>query len=229
MKAFLSALMVLMAAVPLQAQVGHEPAKSPYEDLEYSQELTPLVGWLRTRHDPAGVAPRSAPLFGVRYELSLTGPLALTSDLVHSTSSRDVIEPTRVAAKRAAGTEGAGVTAFDLGFALNLTGRKSWHALVPQVRAGLGFVSSRAKDDSSGFSFGTPFAFSLGGGLKFVPVGGRLQFRADVTDRIFKLSYPDSYYRLASDNTAVLPRTTASSFYTHHTALTVGVSYRFAR
>ena len=229
MKVFLSALLVLACATPAIAQVGHVPEKSPYEDLEYSQELTPLMGWLRTRHDPAGVAPKSAPMFGLRYELSLTGPLALTADLVHSTSSRDVIEPTRVAAKRAEGTQGAGVTAFDVGFAMNLTGRKSWHALVPQVRAGVGIVSSRAKDDSSGFAFGTPFAFSLGGGLKFVPVGGRLQFRADVTDRIFKLSYPDAYYRLASDNTAVLPRTTASSFYTHHTAFTVGVSYRFAR
>lgn len=229
MKAFLCTLLVFVSVLPLEAQVGHDPAKSPYEDLEYSQELTPLFGWLRARHDPAGVAPKSAPVFGVRYELSLTGPLALTADLVHSTASRDVIEPTHVAAKRAEGTQGAGVTAVDVGFAMNLTGRKSWHALVPQVRAGLGFVSSPAKDDSSGFAFGTPFAFSLGGGLKFVPVGGRLQFRADVTDRIFKLSYPDSYYRLASDNTAVLPRTTASSFYTHHTAFTVGVSYRFAR
>ena len=93
----------------------------------------------------------------------------------------------------------------------------------------MGVVHSGAQDDSSGFSFGTPFAFSVGGGLKFVPAKGRLQVRADVTDRIFKLSYPDSYYRLATDNTAVLPATTSKSFYTHHTALTVGVSYLFGR
>jgi hypothetical protein len=112
--------------------------------------------------------------------------------------------------------------------ALDLTGRKSWHHLVPQLRGGLGVVSSRAKDDSSGYSFGTPFAFTFGGGLKFVP-GGRFQLRADVTDRVFKLSYPDSYYRKASDNTSVLSDPTPRSFYTHHTALTVGVSYLFGR
>ena len=66
-------------------------------------------------------------------------------------------------------------------------------------------------------------------GVKYVPTGRRFQIRADVTDRIFKLDYPDAYYRLASDNTAVLPGSTAKSFYTHHTALTVGVSYLFAR
>ena len=112
--------------------------------------------------------------------------------------------------------------------ALDLTGRKSWNHLVPQLRGGLGVVSSSAKDDSSGFSFGTPFAFTFGGGLKFVP-GGRLQLRADVTDRVFKLNYPDSHYRKASDNTSVLSDPTPRSFYTHHTALTVGVSYLFGR
>jgi hypothetical protein len=110
---------------------------------------------------------------------------------------------------------------------MNLTGRKSWHHIVPQVRAGIGVVHSSAQD-TLGFSFGTPFAFSFGGGLKLVP-GGRVQFRADITDRVFKLSYPDAYYRLASDNTAVLDAQTARSFYTHHAALTVGVSYLFSR
>ena len=101
------------------------------------------------------------------------------------------------------GTESAPIYAADLALAVDLTGRKSWRRLVPQLRAGLGVVSSRAQDDSSGFSFGTPFAFTFGGGLKFVP-GGRLQLRMDVTDRVFKLSYPDPYYRKASDNTTVL-------------------------
>jgi hypothetical protein len=170
-------------------------------------------------------------MLGARYELSLTGPLALSADVSRSMSKRDMINPIRPAATRFLGTTNAPVYTADVALALNLTGRKSWHHLVPQLRAGVGLVhsASASADDSTGYRFGTPFAFSLGGGLKFVPAGGRLQFRADVTDRIFKLSYPDAYYRLASDNTAVLPRTTSSSFYTHHTALTVGVSYLFRR
>lgn len=229
MKAILFGIVTLFVALPLSAQVGHEPAKSPYVDLDYSQEVSLLFGYLRARHDPAGVAPQSAPMIGIRYELGLTGPLALSTDLTRSSSRRNVLEPTRIASQRDLGTEAAAVYALDVALAVNLTGEKSWHNIVPQVRAGLGLVSSSAKDDSSGFSFGTPFAFSIGGGLKFVPNGGRLALRADVTDRIFKLSYPDSYYRLATDNTAVLPRTTSSPFYTHHTALTVGVSYLFRR
>jgi hypothetical protein len=227
-KAFLFGAVALFAAVPVAAQVGHEPASSPYTDLEYSQELTPFVGYVKTRHDPAGVAPKSAPTFGLRYELALVGPLALSSEVTGTFSNRDVIDPSKPAAQRSLGTQSASVYSADLALAMNLTGRKSWHHLVPQIRGGLGVVSSNAKDETSGFAFGTPFAFTFGGGVKLVP-GGRLQLRADLTDRVFKLSYPDSYYRLASDNTAVLDAQTARSFYTHHLGLTVGVSYLFAR
>lgn len=228
MKAFLFGVVALLAALPAAAQVGHEPAESPYTDLEYRQELTWLLGYVKARHDPAGVAPKSALMTGVRYEINLTGPLAFSSEITRTFSAREVLDPAKPRATRSLGTESGPVYSADVALALNLTGRKSWHHVVPQVRAGLGAVSSGAKDESSGFSFGTPFAFIFGGGLKFVP-GGRWQLRADVTDRVFKLSYPDSYYRLASDNTAVLDAQTPRSFYTHHAALTVGVSYLFSR
>lgn len=228
MKAFLFGVVALLAALPAAAQVGHDPEHSPYRDLEHKQEITWLVGYLRARHDPAGVEPRSAAMTGVRYEINLVGPLAFSADLVRGSSERTKLDPAKPLASRVVGTETTPVYAADLALALDLTGRKSWNHLVPQLRGGLGVVSSRAKDDSSGFSFGTPFAFNFGGGLKFVP-GGRLQLRADVTDRVFKLSYPDSYYRKASDNTSVLADPTPRSFYTHHTALTVGVSYLFGR
>ena len=229
MKALLFGVTALLLALPAAAQVGHEPAKSPYEDLEFNQELGVLFGYTRMRHDPASIAPRSAPSVDLRYEWSLVGPLALSSDVGMAFANRDQIDPSLPAATRTSRNRAATVTAADLALALNLTGRKSWHHLVPQIRGGLGFVHSPAADDSSGFSFGSPFAFTLGGGLKFVPATGRVQLRVDVTDRIFKLAYPDAYYRLASDQTSVLDVSTPRSFYTHHTALTIGVSYLFAR
>ncbi|MEP6999135.1 MAG: hypothetical protein ABI969_01570 [bacterium] len=228
-KALLFAVTALLASVPASAQVGHEPAKSPYVDLEYAQEFTLLGGYVRTRHDPAAIAPQNFPMLGMRYEIRLTGPLAASADIIGGSATRDPIDPLKPAATRKLGSVSNGVLVADAALAMNLTGERSWHSLVPQLRAGVGVVSSRAKDDSSGFSFGTRFAFVIGGGVKFVPAGQRFQIRADVTDRIFKLDYPDAYYRLASDNTAVLPGSTAKSFYTHHTALTLGLSYLFGR
>lgn len=221
-------LCAVLLARPALAQVGHEPERSPYRDLEYTQELTLLSGWMKTRHDPAGIAPNSFPVIGARYEWSLTGPLALSADVVGGATHRNVIDPLKPAATRQAGTQNSRELAADLAVVMNLPGARSWHSMVPQVRAGVGVVHNGASDDSTGFAFGTPFAFSFGGGVKYVP-NGRVQFRVDLTDRIFKLNYADAYYRAASDNTSVLSSSTARSFYTHHTALTVGLSYLFAR
>jgi len=229
-KAIFCGVVALLMAVPAAAQVGHEPEDSPYRDLQHRQEITLLGGWVKARHDPAGVAPQSAPMVGVRYEFNLAGPLSLSSDITSMFANRDVIDPAKPKAQRIPRNEAATVYAADIALAMNLTGRKSWHHLVPQVRGGIGLLRSSAADDSSGFRFGTPFAFSFGGGLKLVPGRtGRVQLRADFTDRLFKLSYPDSYYRLASDNTAVLDRSTAKSFYTHHAVFSVGLSYLFGR
>ena len=230
MKALYCGVVALLVAIPASAQVGHEPESSPYRDLDYKQEITLLGGWVKAQHDPAGVAPQSAAMVGARYELNVAGPLSLSSEITSMFANRDVIDPSKPLAQRVPRSEGANVYSIDFALAMNLTGRKSWHHLVPQVRGGLGFLQSSAADDSSGFSFGTPFAFTLGGGLKLVPGQRRhLQLRADLTDRIFKLSYPDAYYRLASDKTAVLDPSTAKSFYTHHVAFTLGVSYLFGR
>ena len=230
LKTLLAAAFALLVMVrPALAQVGHMPDRSPYLDLDYNQELTLLGGYLRARHDPAGVAPLSRSTVGLRYELRLAGPLSFDANVIAGGGNRTVVDPLKPATTRNRGTVSNAVVAGDLGLALNLTGARSWHHLVPQISAGVGGVSSKARDDSSGFAFGTRFAFVVGGGVKYVPTGSRFQLRADVTDRIFKLDYPDAYYRLASDNTAVLPGSTAKSFYTHHTAFTVGVSYLFAR
>src|SRR5260221_60679 len=77
--AFLCAVVLVQPAL---AQVGHEPERSPYRDLEYSQELTLLSGWMKARHDPAGIAPNGFAMLGARYEWTLTGPLALSADVL---------------------------------------------------------------------------------------------------------------------------------------------------
>ncbi len=227
MKALSFAALALLVASPASAQVGPEPEASPYRDLEYRQELTAYGGYASARVDPAGVAPQSAPVAGLRYELYLAGPVSLTSDLSGMFSERTVLDPTKPRAQRVIGTETAPVYGLDVGIALGLTGRKSWHHVAPQIRAGIGVVHSQAADDTTGYKFGTPFAISLGGGLKLVG-RGRLQVRADVGTRLFKQKYPDAYYRTTSDNTAVLVDT-PRSVWTRHSLLTVGVSVLFDR
>ena len=227
MKVFSFAALALLVAFPLRAQVGHDPESSPYRDLEYRQEFTPYGGWARARVDAAGVTPQSAAIAGLRYELYLAGPVSLTGDFSTMFSERTIIDPAKPRATRVVGKEKSPVYGVDLGIALGLTGRKSWHHLVPEIRSGVGVLVNSAADVLDGYKFGTPFALSFGAGLKFV-AGSRLQLRADVGERLFKQKNPESFYTKASDNTAVLtdsPR----SYWTNHGLLTLGASFLFDR
>jgi hypothetical protein len=227
-KAPLFGLLALLVALPMSAQqVGFPPAQSPYRDLEYKQEFSPYGGWATASNDAAQVLPQSASIFGLRYQIRLGGPVSFDADFSRMGSSRNVVDPTQVAGKRIIGTTDAAVYGVNAGIALALTGKKSWHHLVPEVRGGVGVVTSETKDDASGWTFGTPFAFTFGGGLKFVTLG-RLQLRADVTERLYKQKYPDSFYQASSDNTSLLT-TQSRSFYTNQTLWTVGASLLFDR
>jgi len=227
-KALLFGLLALLVALPMSAQqVGFPPAQSPYRDLEFKQELSPYGGWANASNDAAGVLPQSASIFGLRYQIRLGGPVSFDADFSRMGASRNVVDPTQIAGKRILGTTDAAVYGVNVGVALGLTGKKSWHHMVPEVRGGVGLLSSEAKDDASGYSFGTPFAFTFGGGLKFVS-RGRFQMRADATERLYKQKYPDSFYKNSLDGTALLT-TQARSFWSNQTLLTVGASLLFDR
>jgi hypothetical protein len=225
------ALAAVAAAAPGAAsQVGHTPEESPYADLVYRHEVTTFTGYLNTRRDPAGVAPRSGPLAGVRYALYLGGPAHLTARVAYARSERTVLDPLEPAVSRVV-LPAANVRLLlgDVGVAMSLTGFKSWNRLVPEVNAGLGFVSDfRTQGDVGGFSFGTRFALTLGAGVRYVP-SGRFQLRVDVTDNLYRIAYPDLYYRTASDRTAILEPDQEKSLWTHNPSITLGVSYLFWR
>jgi hypothetical protein len=95
---------------------------------------------------------------------------------------------------------------------------------VPMVSGGLGIVTNLRGTDAGGFRFGTKFAFSMSGGIRWTP-GGRLQLRADVTDRLYRISYPETYFVQPEGGTAVLNRADANSNWAHNRVFTFGLSY----
>ena len=227
----LSITVACFAAAPaLGAQVGHVPQRSPYIDIEYRQEATVFGGYYNAGTDQVGVAPGSGPLFGFRYDLRLGGPAALTTKFMYVSSQRDVIDPRRPKASRVV-QAGASWPVYmaDVGIALNLTGQRSYRRIVPFLTTGLGIATDfKGAADVGAWRFGTPFALSLGGGVKWVPAG-KLQVRADVTDQLYQIKYPNSYYVTASDGTSVLSGNAAKSDWTSNFGLSIGVSYLFFR
>lgn len=220
---------VLLAPAAAGAQrVGYPPEASPYRDVPYRQELTVFGGWFAAQADPAGVAPRSGPLTGLRYEIRVGGPANFYARLAGAFSERTVVDPAQPEATRRT-DESTTLYLADLGIALNLTGQKSWHNLVPVVSGGVGLASDFQSRDVGGYRFGTPFAIALGGGIRYVP-GGNFQLRVDVTDHLYQIRYPNSYFTpQAAGLTPVLPATQSQNMWRHNAALTIGASWLFAR
>jgi hypothetical protein len=217
-------------AAPLAAQVGHVPQRSPYIDLEYRQEATLFGGYYNAGTDFVGVAPQSGPMVGLRYDLRLGGPAALTSRLAYVSSQRTVIDPRRPASTRIVERDAAWpIYLADVGISINLTGQRSYRRFVPFVTTGLGVATDfKGGADVGAWRFGTPFALSFGGGIKWVPAGN-FQARVDFSDQLYQVKYPASYYITASDGTSVLTLDDPKNDWTSNFGLSFGLSYLFFR
>jgi len=229
LKYFAGAIALAFSVATAGAQVGHLPANSPFVDLENGHELTLFAGTFSAGSDPVGVAPRSGPMFGLRYEKTIGGPASLVARYARVSSERFAIDPTKTGAAAQLGRVDVGLNLLDVSLALNLTGQKSWHSLVPVVTVGAGVGACSCSVDLDPYKFGTPFAFSFGGGLRYVP-GGRFQLRVDVTDYLYQLKYPNAYFVVpAAGAPPAAPPKQAKSFWKNNPAITVGASYLFFR
>ena len=228
MKHLLSAAALLFVAATAGAQVGHLPQTSPYRDVEISQELTLFGGHYSAGKDALGVVPHSGPMFGIRYEKHVGGPAFITGRWSHVNSERLAIDPTRTGAAAQLGMKNVSLNIYDVSIALNVTGQRSFHHIVPVVNFGLGLASCGCTVESDPYKFGTPFAFSFGGGLRYVP-GGRFQMRLDWNDYLYQLKYPAEYYVNTTGTGAAAPPAQARSFWKNNGAFTLGASLLFFR
>lgn len=224
----------LAAASSAGAQVGYEPARSPFVDLEHKQELSLVAGQYLAKRDPAGVAPTDGPMLGLLYAWRAGGPAVLTAELGYVAAERHVLDPLQPVATRDLGARSWPLYTADLGLAVSLTGSKSYHRLVPTIKAGLGLVSDlKSEPDIGDYKFGTRFAFNWGGGVRWVP-GGRWGFRADVNNHLHTIAYPEKYFTPQTPTggnpvPAILGTGVSKSRWTNNTALTIGLSYLFSR
>ena len=166
---------------------------------------------------------------GIRYEITVGGPVQLVTRFARANSKRNVIDPTKPEGTRSLGSAEWPVYLADAGFSLNLTGQRSWHGVVPLVYLGAGVASDAGKKvEADPYRLGTTFAILYAAGLRIVP-GGRLQIRADAGTHMYQIKYPAAYFIKASDDTQVLPDSQSKSFWKRNQAYTLGISYLLFR
>lgn len=223
-----SALASALMSAPLAAQtvVGHVPPASPYRDVRPAQHITILGGYFNTQHDEIGATPRSGALFGIRYDLPVSGPAEFYARGRRVSSHRLAFDPTLPAAARSLGDQSVPLYIVDLGFALNLTGQKSWHHVIPVIGVGLGIAS--ASQPSTGgkdpYKFGTQFAITADAGLRIVP-GNSYELRLMVGNTLYQNHYPAGYYVApASASAPLLSAGTPTSGYRSNLSYTAGLA-----
>ena len=228
MKKVLATALLALAPISLSAQVGHLPTASPFRDVPYRHEFATYSGWYSGAEGSAGVGPQAGPIVGARYAIRIGGPAYFSVHAGHAFSKRDVIDPLNPPETRHLGTKDVGLLLLDAGITINLTGQKSWHGVIPFTRFGIGVAANvGGRRDPANFTIGTPFALVLGTGVRVTP-GGRWSLRFDVSDHLFRLSYPDTYGAIPQGGGApVLAGKTSE--WKHNGVFSIGASYLISR
>ncbi|HEX9631806.1 MAG TPA: hypothetical protein VGA02_05010 [Gemmatimonadales bacterium] len=223
--------LALLSTTPLAAQVGHDPARSPYRPILARTSIGAVGSSIWGSSGTIGVGPTDGLGGGLRFEMRLTGPTDVFASATWSRLQRLVADPKAPADSQFSGPVHMGVLVAETGLLVLLAGDKTWNGLAPYVGANLGLgFGAGVLQDTSGYSFSAKFVsgpllgarFYLGQSA-YLRVEGRLQF--------WKLSYPTSYFlapERAPDDPPVLdPVVMSDSEWTSHPTLVIGLGYAF--
>ena len=217
-------LAVIVGTGTVSAQVGHDPSRSPYEDVRTSQALVLSAGYLAGSAGSAGVGPTNGVLAGARFEINIGGPGVAMLGASAANLDRLIIDPELGPETRIQGTVKQSVLLFDAGFLLVLTGKKTWRRLAPYVGASLGLaLGGRVPADTvSGFTFSSNFHIGPHLGVRW-HVSDRLSWRIEIRNVLWRLSYPPEFFSLPED--PVLDDPTKRREWAHHPSLSFAFGY----
>jgi len=190
----LPGLLVVTVTVPLAAQVGHDPAHSPYRDLRYSQFVSATAGYMFGSGGQLAIGPHRGTFYGLRHEFLADRPLSIALSAGYAQLERKVANlQTTNPDLRITGPIRNNVTFAEGVLQLNLTGGKTWHNLAPYASAGIGLAFAQSvPSDSSGYRLRTKFYVAPAVGVR-VFLSRRLFVRLEARSVFWNLSYPATY------------------------------------
>ncbi|MBI4419196.1 MAG: hypothetical protein HY560_00060 [Gemmatimonadetes bacterium] len=211
------------------AQVGHAPERSPYRDLRAKQAASAIAGYVWGSGGVAKVGPTNGRLFGVRYDRQVGTAADILIGLSYGRFQRYRVDPAQPVATRTSGPEDEDIAMMEAGVSLVLTGRKSWHGLVPYVGTGVGVAFDvQLAEDISTYSFGTKGLLIPHLGVKWFPVQA-LAVKLEGRSYFWRLSYPTQFFLPPTglDVPPVLTAEDPTAEWTMHPTLILAVGYTF--
>jgi hypothetical protein len=192
-------LLVILALLPLRVRA--QEINSPYRFIETRQSAMVFGGYLATSRGTLEIGPESAPIFGGRYDLIVSGPFALEAEIGRFSSTRMVWDTVAAdTTRRVIGEVDFGAITALAALRFNLTGARTYHRLLPYLLFGLGAViettsESAIEEDLNSdlkLDYGTSFAGMLGGGIELLTESG-FGVRLDARNILWKLKTPRAF------------------------------------
>lgn len=221
----------LLAPASLTAQVGYDPAHSPFRPIVARTSLTAIGGYLGGSAGIILIGPSDGWFMGLRYEMRLTGPTDASLTVSRGEFERFIPNPNAPKDSAYTGPVKQSVIFVDAGLQILLTGDKSWNRMAPYIGAtlGLGF-GSNVPADSSGFKYNTKFISGPVAGLRFYPVGG-LTIRLEGRLVFWRLRYPQGFFsnpvRAPTDPPLIDPKVESDTDWTAHPTVLIGLGWAF--
>ena len=225
----------LLTAQPpnrLAAQVGHDPASSPYHDILLHPGPVFFFGHLGADRGSADAGTSNARTFGARYELPAGHAVQFQFTGAFLQGDRFIIDPRAdsSSAERRTGPYKSDLGLVEIGMQLRLTGGKTWRGFAPYAGTGLGLMfdlNSPGDTTGSGYRFGTKLTVAFATGLRWYPAR-RVLINADVRAHMWKLKYPVSFHStLSPDGSRVIPLTQPLNDWTLHPWISLGIGWIF--
>lgn len=220
-----------LPSFPLSAQVGRDPAQSPYRDITARAGPVAFAGYLTGDRGRAGVGPSGGLTVGMRYEFALGRSWVLQLGANYLQADRFIADPTEpeTSPARRIGPVATDILLTEAALQLRLTGAKSWHGFAPFIGAGGGIaldLNSPGDTTDSGYEFGSKFLVTAIAGTR-LHLSNRLTIHVDGRATAWRLRYPISFHAAASDGSRVVPLAEPLTDWTIHPWVSLGVGWTF--
>src|ERR1041385_1412619 len=126
---------LLLAARPAIAQVGHDPAHSPYRSLRYGQFVSFTAGYFNGDGGVLGAAPHRGATYGLRYDFLGSGTVTLGRAASYGDLQRQIITPHQPIETAVTGPVKQSAVFTEGILQFNLTGGEAGHPPAPFVGA----------------------------------------------------------------------------------------------
>ena len=190
-----------LGAVLMQpSTVAGQAIPSPYTFIEQRQEVGLYSGYMSAATGRFGYGPSGGLMYGGRYALHLSGPIALEGVAGAVRGTRDVINPARPEGDRIIGEGDVLLATLDARLRISAAGDRAWHGLSPFLALGAGVafdVADPAEADAllesrDVFEFGSSFFGTLALGTRWIATD-RFALRTDGTFSLWRLKTPPGF------------------------------------